>query len=149
PRWPSTGRCSAGRSRCQSRPRTQARRPPPRATAGGSRPRAPTRTRNPSPRDPAFLGHHDDVARLEEEVLVLPVRRDDLVVVEGDPLHPGSVEPEDEDSPASGEIVEWAGLGENVQHGGPALELVAAWGLDLTEHGDLEAPDFSDDDGNL
>src|SRR5262249_54953965 len=71
-----------------------------------------------------ILGHHDDVARLEEEVLVLPVRRDDLVVVEGNPLHPDSVEPEDEDSPAGCEVVERPGLADNAHPARPALYLV-------------------------
>src|SRR5205807_2390262 len=95
------------------------------------------------------LRDHDDVAGLEEEVLVLPVRRDDLVVVEGNPLFGRSVEPEDEDPRARGEVGERAGLGENVQDGGPALELVVAGEPDLADHGDLEAMHLAYDDGNL
>src|SRR2546428_10400425 len=78
-----------------------------------------------------------------------PIRRDDLVVVEGNPLRGRSVEPEDEDLPARGEGAERAGLGDDVQNGCPTPEVVAARGLDFADHGDLGAPDLSYDDGDL
>src|SRR6266513_4628695 len=97
----------------------------------------------------AWLGHHDDVAGLEEEVFAFSIRRDDLVVVEGNTLHGRSVDPHNDDFSARGEVVERAGPREHVQHGGPAPELVVARGPDLADHGDPEAVDLAHDDGDL
>src|SRR5437899_4642539 len=147
-RWRSTDRCQAERSQGCPCPQTPRRRPRARATSGGSRPRAPVRTSSPPSGDPAFLGHHDDVAGLQEEVLGLPVRGDDLVIVERNSLHGRAVEPEDEDARARREVAERASLSEHVQPGGPALELVPSRGLDFTDHGPFKAPNLSYADGD-
>src|SRR5437763_14812265 len=99
--------------------------------------------------DAASLGHHDDVAGLEEEVFAVPIRRDDLVVVEGNTLPGRSVDPQNDDFSARGEIVERAGPGQHVQHGGAAPELVVAGGTDLDDHGAHEAVDLAHDEGTL
>src|SRR5205814_10348589 len=95
----------------------------------------------------ASLGHHDDVAELEEEVFAVPIRRDDLVVVEGNTLHGRSVDPQNDDFSARGEVVEGAGPGQHVQHGGPAPELVVARSPDRADHGGPEAVDHAEEEG--
>src|SRR3989442_7029590 len=92
----------------------------------------------------ASLGHDHDVAGLKGEVPVRRVAGHDLVVVERDPLHGGPLGADDEDSCAGCQVGEGASPGQNIQHRGPALELVPARGLDVADPRELEALDFPD-----
>src|SRR5438105_13050675 len=70
------------------------------------------------------LWNEYDVVGLEIEVFVLTARAHDLVVVERDSGHRFAVGPQDDDSRAIGELVEAAGLREDVEHGRHAFQLV-------------------------
>src|SRR5438128_6817380 len=99
----------------------------------------------PAPVSAACLWHHNDVARLEQEVLQLSVRRDDLVIVKRDPLQGVPIWPENDDSSAGGELTEPFGQRQGIQHRGSALQLMAPWLFDFPDYGDLEAVHFPDD----
>src|SRR5882724_1946712 len=94
-------------------------------------------------------GHDHDVAGSEEEVLRLPVRGDDLVVVAGDALDDRALRAQDHHLRPGGERAEAPGESDGVEDGGAALELVAAGRLHLTDHRDPEAVDLADNDRHL
>src|SRR5439155_7128965 len=83
------------------------------------------------------LRHQHDVAVPEVDVLVLSTGGDDLVVVERNALHRLSVRTEDHDAVAGRELIEAAGEGQNVEHRGPALELVAGGLRHFADHRNL------------
>src|SRR5437773_6981028 len=91
----------------------------------------------------ATLRHQHDVAVSKVEVLLLA--GGDLVVVERDSLHRGSLGMKDYDLRSRGELREPTGQRERVQRGGPALELEPPGTRDLSDDRNLEAPDFRDD----
>src|SRR5206468_9527088 len=91
----------------------------------------------------ATSGHQHDVAVLKVEVLLLP--GGDLVVVEWNSLHRGSLGMKDHDLRARGELREPTGQSQRVQRGGPALELEPPGTRDLSDDRNLETPDFRDD----
>src|SRR5947199_387832 len=81
--------------------------------------------------------------------LKISIGRDDLVVVKRDPLQGVPIWPEDDDSSTGGELPEPFGHCQGIQHCGPALQFMAPWPLDLPDHGNLDAMDFSNDDRNF
>src|SRR5438552_3033772 len=76
---------------------------------------------NPCGVSSATLRHQHDVAVAKVEVLLLA--GGDLVVVERDSLHRGSLGMKDHNLRSRGELREPTGQRERVQRGGPALEL--------------------------
>src|SRR5262245_57362750 len=89
------------------------------------------------------LRNQNDVAVAKVEVL-LPAG--DLVVVEGNSLHRLSVGLENDDIRARRELREPACQGEDVEHGRPALQLIAAGAGNLADDRHFEAFDVRHDD---